>query len=318
MKPMLANSLEIGLAKHLPQWERIVNQRYYMETKLDGMRLILKFNEGVLVSAFTRSGRDVLDNIPELWRARIIRWDLPTCVLDCEFGYTLLQGSIIDFNQTMRVMGSGRDEAQRKASEISDLPIAHVFDILEFGGADLTRTRQSERRGILVDIINSRRGHPSKPNKVPYIMDLTDYWDSWDESIYTELVNEGCEGVILKNPMAPYVFEKRPTQTWYKVKKFATIDTVVVGFQDGQGKYTGQIGAIKYGLIEDGKLKEWGQVSGMSDFERAAISTEPGVYMGKVMEVRYFGLTAGTPRHPQFIRFRDDKKDIECGTDQII
>jgi len=309
MTPMLANPLEIGLAKHDNQWLRVINEGYTMEPKLDGMRLLLSFNQhGRLHAAYTRSGRDVIDMIPNTWKAdcpELPSWTL----LDCEFGYAEANFIGIDFNQTMRVMGSGPEVAQLKARDISYPPTAFVFDILMADDSWVCDRPQAWRRDMLLSVHALRQGWP--------YLQATSSEPWWDEEKYTAYVDLGGEGVMLKNPAAPYIRGKRPTQTWYKVKKFTTIDVVITGFQEEQGKYQGQIGAIKFGLYEEGHLTEIGQCSGMTDEVRAGMSAAQGAFMGAVMEVRYFGLTAGTPRHPQFVGMRSDKAYNECTIDQI-
>jgi len=319
MKPMLANTLEIGLEKHERQWARVMNEDYTMEPKLDGIRLLLSFDQhGRLFQAFTRSGRNVIDQVPALWKLECP--ELPAwTVLDCEFGY-VIRPDLIDFNQTMRVMGSGHAEAQRKAYEIKFLPTAHVFDILMTGDRWTSGLPQGERREMIESL--------HAPKKSWHGMRLTDShvvlgYEHFD-AFYTTYVNYGGEGVMLKNTMATYVQESRPTQTWYKVKKFATADVVITGFQEGQGKYKGQVGAVKFGFYErnnalggGGQLVECGQCSGMDDMTRLLITASQAALMHSVMEVRYFGLTAGTMRHPQFLRLRQDKKMFECTPDQV-
>lgn len=132
----------------------------------------------------------------------------------------------------------------------------------------------------------------------------------WDEPQYLTYCENGGEGAILKNPLAPYrtglTRNERPTQTWYKIKKFDTVDVQITGFQAGQGKYTGLIGAIVFVNPVTGII---GKCSGMTDEQRIDFTqrSKAGNMFGDWMEIRYFGLTVGTPRHPQFVRLRPDR-----------
>jgi ATP-dependent DNA ligase len=156
--PMLANPLELANEKHARQWKRVVNEGYTMQEKLDGMRLILVFNfKGRLESAYTRSGRNVVDIIPSLWRYSLP--DLPPwTVFDCEFGYTQDIGNgswLIDFNKTMRVMGSGPEVAQQKSEALGEMPKAFVFDTLMVRDSWKTNLPQGERGWLAPTIFDN-------------------------------------------------------------------------------------------------------------------------------------------------------------------
>ena len=51
----------------------------------------------------------------------------------------------------------------------------------------------------------------------------------------------------------------------------------------------------------------------MSDAIRLDVSEDRGAYLGKVIEVRYQYIgDKGRLRHPNFVRWRDDKPPDEC------
>jgi ATP-dependent DNA ligase len=288
---MLAQPLEIGLDKHRNQWQRVIQEEYWMEPKLDGMRCILVFDHGILQKAYTRSGRDIRPQLAR-WYTRMTRLSLT--VLDCELGYET-DPFVIDFNRTMRVLGSGPEVAQDKMlhqEAAGNFLKGFVFDMPHVRGD------QETRRSALWDLFEGM--HPSSP------LVMVPNKGLWSRAVYDECVQSGMEGVVLKNPNAEYAFASRPTQTWYKVKKYETTDAVIVGYDPGQGKYAGQIGAIVFQL-EDGRV---GHCSGMTDKQRQDITDYQVDLLGKWIEVRYFGGVGADKkglRHPQFVRFRDAK-----------
>lgn len=292
MKPMLSQSLEVGLPKHANQWARVVEGKYIMQPKLDGWRVLLDFREAP-PHAWTRSGRDIIDRLWP-WLETIQTERYLGMVLDCEIGYPV-SAYEIDFNATARVLGSGPDEAIRKWKQNLDKGrnlAAWVFDI-----PTLWETIQCHRSDLVAQVCPEN--DPLR-NQIVHVIDL----GSWDEDVYTKLCADyHAEGVVLKNPEALWVPDTRPTQTWYKVKKFETADAVIVGYDDGKGKYAGQVGAIVFQL-QDGRV---GRCSGMDDATRLMLSHSRDKFLGMWIEVRFFGLTAGTPRHPQFVRFRTDR-----------
>jgi DNA ligase-1 len=295
MIPMLANPLEIGNPKHANQWERV--QGYWMEYKLDGWRLLLEFQKGKLVHAWTRAGRDILDRFLPSW---VEEWpNMGDTILDCEIGYVDngVLFPIMDYNLTQRVLGSGPQVARSKMAEQQKKPLAFVFDAPIWWGKDITSWSLETRRLALIDEDDWHY------TKYPHAT-LSSVWVKWDERIYDRYVRAGGEGVMLKNPKSTYQPGARPTQTWYKVKKFDTMDVIVTGVQWGQGKYKDQVGAIEFVNPVTGIS---GKCSGMTDEMRASFTMNADALGGRWMEVRYFGLTAGTPRHPQFVRMRPDR-----------
>jgi len=53
----------------------------------------------------------------------------------------------------------------------------------------------------------------------------------------------------------------RPANNWYKCKKSATYDVVIMGFTEGQGKFVNGIGARRLWSVPQRQLTEMGQTS---------------------------------------------------------
>jgi bifunctional non-homologous end joining protein LigD len=308
--PMLANQLDIDRVSRY--------SHYLMEPKLDGLRMIVKRGTHGL-SAWTRAGKDLADKLPEEMIADLMKLPLGT-IIDGELGYLLHSDTrwpIFDFNRTMRVFGSGEGTAQDKIAynrtaeqEFMRLPFFFVFDMLQTTGGDITDLVQRDRRDLLADALDFDR----KYLRLPLVL------SGFDRPIYEKFVTDGGEGVMLKNPQAQYYPGARKANTWYKLKKFNTIDVVVIGWKEGQGKYQGTTGAIEFGMYmsrNSGAPVSFGWCAGMDDATRHEI-----VHMhcceqllGKVFELRYFGKVGRDGkgyRFPQFMRWRDDKDALEC------
>lgn len=94
-----------------------------------------------------------------------------------------------------------------------------------------------------------------------------------------------------------------------KEKPMHTADLVILGVQEGQGKYAGMVGSISVGI--DGE--ELATCSGFTDEIRKQITDNPDLYLGKVVEIQYQKIgSGGRLRHPVFVSFRDDKSAEEC------
>lgn len=115
---------------------------------------------------------------------------------------------------------------------------------------------------------------------------------------YDKFIDAGFEGAVLKKPNTPYSF--RRSYDWMKMKPEESADLMVVGYEEGTGKYEGQIGA----LIVDFNGVEVNVGSGLSDALRASLMGER--FIGRIIEVEYMEVTQdGSLRHPRFVSFRD-------------
>lgn len=283
---------------------------YTMEVKLDGVRCVA-IKDGSTVTLWSRQGKELTYKLRHLREQLLcIRGDF---VLDGEIGYVrterenIFDENIIydmDFNATMRVIGSDPDEAERKHQNNIVAGMGKiqyvVFDIMHKGNYPAYRLRQEDRRKGLRDLLETLA--PAAVEDVK----LSASFNGWTEGFYQKVVKEGGEGVIIKNPDAAYQFGKRRANTWYKVKKYESVDGVIIGFKLGTGKYEHQIGALHVELPDGAHV----YVSGMADAERAHMTQNFSTgYLGKHVEIRHFGKIGQAKdgyRHPQFLRMRPD------------
>lgn len=103
---------------------------------------------------------------------------------------------------------------------------------------------------------------------------------------------------------------------WWKLKEEETVDCVITGVKEGNGKYVGLIGSLVVSL--EGRVIA--NVSGMTDAERIELTDLDcdDKLIGRVVEVKYqYVGNGGKLRHPRFVRMRDDKPASECKLDQI-
>jgi ATP-dependent DNA ligase len=297
INPQLAVGLSIDKVDRYPD--------YTMEPKLDGVRcIVVKDSSGVWM--YSRSGKSLEDKLPHLVQA-FQEYPSSDFILDGELGYLEPNSTpvpIMDFNATMRVIGSSPDVAISKqiSEERHHRRQIHFigFDILRLNNRDyIANTEHGLRRVILEEFMyNFHPEYPVDYTRMPVNV-------TWNNEAYNAYVLAGGEGVILKNPVARYAPGKRPANNWYKVKKFESIDVQITGYTAGMGKYEGMIGAITF----EYKGREF-KCSGMDDNTRVVVSNNKEWYLGRWMEVRHFGFV-GTEglRFPQFLRFREDKDE---------
>lgn len=133
-------------------------------------------------------------------------------------------------------------------------------------------------------------------------------------SVTADLIGQGYEGGVMKNLEAPYHFDfgtkkkLAPELRWLKIKEFVTADLKIIGFEEGEGRNEGRLGAFVVEGEHDGTPVARSKVGSMPDAVRDAVWAAQTAYIGKVIEVKFQELTPDRAlRFPTFIRFRDDK-----------
>jgi hypothetical protein len=141
----------------------------------------------------------------------------------------------------------------------------------------------------------------------PYIEWSCDYWgivrDLWNDVVGD---GEDIEGFVLKNGHLT---------GWQKWKNELTIDLIISGYVEGEGKYAGSVGALRVETIEGVEVATVG--TGLTDPMRHWINENRECCKGRIVEVQYQYVGAkGRLRHPVFVGFRDDKQYADCGVAQ--
>lgn len=287
-----------------------------LEPKHDGMRAIIERTEDG-VEIYSRTGKSQKGKCPHIEESFI---NLPIgTILDGELAivvdYLKVDDQyvpVVDFNKTMRVMGSGVDKAVLRQQEFGPIQFL-AFDVIQYGDNDVT-SRPQEHRSIIVNAI-----------QLVHLIHNPQYTGNF-EAVYNELIAAGVEGAILKNNSG--VYKSGRNRDWLKVKSAKTFDVIVSGFTDGQGKYDGQIGAIEFSAyMPDGSLRYVGRCSGMTDVERDVWTTirdnwGTPLYSDQIIiEVKANEMVGSgeykTPRHPQYVTQRIDKHAKDCTMEQF-
>jgi ATP-dependent DNA ligase len=193
-----------------------------------------------------------------------------------------------DYNFTARCLGSGTEVCIQKQAEVGHLTY-FVFDILMLDNEDIRGRPLEFRKTVLRDLISFTG------NVDPVLGDTPTYEQ------HIENFQHFKEGSVLKLTTSVYAGKRH--KSWLKWKEVETVDGKIIGYKDGQGKFMGLIGAIKF-ITSDGTV---GFCSGMTDEDRIFISDHRVDLLGKIIEVKHFGRLVDGYRHPQFIRFREDK-----------
>jgi len=192
----------------------------FAEIKEDGYRAQIH-KKGEVIKAYTRSQNEIiLPLYPELYTSLS---NLPDCILDAEL--------IGDFKIGHEGFKSVKSRFRHKASEekisnylnsglVEKFPLAlRVFDTLYWENTPLVDSPLSERRNYTENILEKK----IIPSTKKTIYDSREL-HNW----FSELVNSNYEGLVCKNPNAPYRVGGR-TEDWIKVKRSETLDLSVLG-----------------------------------------------------------------------------------------
>ncbi len=175
----------------------------------------------------------------------------------------------------------------------------HIFDVPEASGGLLTRLE------ILAKFLKN------EPKQNLIIIKQIKMRDNAHFLAYAEdIIAKGGEGVVVREPNAPY--ERKRSKNALKFKKFKDAECEVIAVNKGSGKYANLAGSLtckalgskddkeKAGEPKEGTIFKIG--SGLSDENRQ----EPPK-IGSIITYKFQNLTTnGKPRFPIFLRVRED------------
>jgi bifunctional non-homologous end joining protein LigD len=177
-----------------------------------------------------------------------------------------------------------------------------LFDVLQVDDRDIRQKPLRERKKVLHEILRGTglEVPATMARTAEKIMVLRD-----------EAVNEGREGIVVKNPESGY----GQPNSWLKLKKFDTVDCFVIGFvETAEMARTGVARSWSVGVHdENGNVVEIGNVGSMVE------RVDPRkVKKGSVIEVRFQEVTKDRKlRAPFILRIRHDKTPEECLLSQL-
>ncbi|HOW28210.1 MAG TPA: hypothetical protein PK876_06890 [Elusimicrobiota bacterium] len=295
--------------------------------KWDGVRCLLHMGDGPANSNRMTSRRksdvhfryhELQDNFPHIRDRRIpvlegtvLDGELYSFVREVDTGSTIT-GSPLQVATALTICSPEKAcQIQSKHSWLSLI----VFDILFLRGEDLRLKPFSERRAILSDLFRSH----SFGNYIR-LEDLI-YEDKKD--FFLSHIEDGGEGVMLKDLRAPYTGEGRPP-FWRKAKRQVTYDGFVSGWAPGRekGAFRKLVGSLEISAYEpSGKQVVIAHCTSLPYHTRCEISVpdgEDGVMLkpdvlGRVLEVQgYEWNKNGLITQARIVRWRPEKPRDDC------
>lgn len=222
--PALIPVYDVMLAS--PFDEHKLEYPVYAEPKLDGVRCLCAVDN--TVTLLTRNGHG-LSNFPVI----------ATAISDLFPSGTVVDGELVSpqgFQSTMK-------QVFRKDKVISEGFEYHIFDTL------LVTEFEGKTQTPYVSRLQRRQGYKKKNTSPVLHFVPTKFCENFSEvkEVYDFAIGQGYEGLVLKNPEAPYV-QKRSV-AWMKVKSDSfggcvDVDLRVIGYEGGEGALKGKLGAL--------------------------------------------------------------------------
>ena len=271
-----------------------------IEIKLDGVR-VLTIIRGDKVEMFSRNGKQfhnfghIIAELEEVLKTKPAPYDL------------VLDGEVMsaNFQDLMK-------QVHRKDGKQSDDAVLHLFDMcpladFQKGFWDVAQERRSQLVKHWVEENESVLKHVQALD-----WEDVDLSTSAGNKRFVELnkaaVDGGYEGVMIKDPDAPY--ECKRTHSWLKAKPFIEVTLNVVAVEEGTGRNEGRLGAVIVEGEDDGYTYHLNCGSGFTDSQRDQFWTERDNLIGSLIEIRADARTKSQDsdtyslRFPRFKTFR--------------
>lgn len=296
-----------------PEHQKKIKGRKLLDIKLDGVRLlsVLDKEEG-RTTQFTRNGK-VNENFDSIRRAldRVLPLLPGSIVLDGEITGKDFQDLMTQFQRK-----EGVDDSNAR------LALFDIVPLVDFR-AGICRTSQEQRHtalSALAPMLNQQsNGLIYVVPKVEVDLDTAEGQEAFSR-FNKEAIAAGYEGIMIKDPQAPY--ECKRSAAWLKKKPIidVTLTVVAVNEGDADSKYRGMMGALVCRGEDDGRLIEVNVGSGFSDEQRVDFWARRESLIGMLVEVRADAMTlarSGTSRADRIDFYQSIMRKYADETDEI-
>ena len=271
-----------------------------VEVKLDGVRVITIIQGDTShgnfsrVEMFSRNGKQfhnfghIISEIEEVIKDNPPPYDL------------VLDGEVMsaNFQDLMK-------QVHRKSGGVAKDAVLHLFDMCplsEFqkGIWDKPQSFRSQAVKAWVDQHKDVLKHVQTLDWEDVNLDTQEGQDRFVE-LNKAAVDGGYEGVMIKDPEAPY--ECKRTHSWLKAKPFIEVTLKVVAVEEGTGRNEGRLGAVIVEGEDDGYNYSLNCGSGFTDAQRDEYWTERDSLIGQLVEVRADARTQSQDSETYSLRF---------------
>ncbi|MDI1308857.1 MAG: DNA ligase D [Methylotenera sp.] len=290
--------------------EAPVGEEWISEVKFDGYRALSRIESGK-VKMFTRNGHDWTKQ----WKMiaeQLEKLPIDNAWVDGEV--VAVKDGKINFGALSNYdVNNPKDDIQLKY---------YIFDLIYLNGQDISSLRLLDRKLLLKEILSSQTDHS--------ILKYSEHNTGAVKLSFESTCKLGLEGIIVKNPAAPYVQAR--TKNWLKLKCSKRQEFIIGGFTKPAGSRSG-FGALLLGYYSEQKEFIYAGRVGtgfnvqvinnlMEQFKSLKLTTAafvnpPKGYQTKgitwlkpklVCEVKFAEWTEDNVlRHPSYVGLREDK-----------
>ena len=271
-----------------------------VEVKLDGVRVITIIQGDTShgnfskVEMFSRNGKQfhnfghIIEEIEEVLKTSPAPYDL------------VLDGEVMsaNFQDLMK-------QVHRKDGKQSKDAVLHLFDLCplsEFQKGKWDKP-QSERTELVSHWVEQNKAILKHVDVLDHtVVDLdTQEGQKTFVGLNKAAVDGGYEGVMIKDPNAPY--ECKRTHSWLKAKPFIEVSLKVVAVEEGTGRNEGRLGAVIVEGEDDGYNYRLNCGSGFTDAQRDEYWAERDSLIGQLVEIRADARTQSQDSETYSLRF---------------
>lgn len=276
--------------------------RKLVEVKLDGVRVITIVYADGRVLQFSRNGKELV-NFPHIVEqiSNVIKTKGSSKNQDIVLDGEIMSSSFQDLMK----------QVHRKSDVQSDDAVLNLFDVvlLEDFEKGIFKQDQKTRSEMVKFWVETYQD--LMPNVTYVANELVDLDTSEGQKRFREInqkaIDGGYEGIMIKDPSAPY--ECKRTTSWLKLKPFIEVTLEVKDVEEGTGRNVGRLGALICEGNDDSRLIRVNVGSGFSDTDRDTFWNSRNDVLGKLVEVRADAVTQNQDgsyslRFPRFLHFR--------------
>jgi DNA ligase-1 len=258
-------------------FERLAGKQIIFEVKYDGARLQIHLKRGQPseIKFYSRRLNDDSAAMPDIAEALRKSW---------KGGDAIMEGEAVAFDPQLKekqpfqsvLMRLGRVHGiEEKAREIP--LVLYLFDLVYHEGKDLMNQPQSERRKQLKKLFRAT-------DRVKMTDEVISDRIKDEEKFFKQALRAKHEGLMVKDPDAPYVPGRR-TDYWMKIKPaFETLDVVVVGGIWGSGRRRGLLSSLVVAIHDEDGFKTVGKVG--TGFSEETLKDLTGKLEPKIITTR--------------------------------
>ena len=271
-----------------------------VEVKLDGVRVITIVWPDGRVLQFSRNGKELVnfEHIKDQFAS--------LTKLGCFSHPVVFDGEIMSssFQDLMK-------QVHRKDNVAAGDAVLNLFDYLtleefEAGKSDTTQIQRSDQLKNWYEHYGNQCANVTIVGQELVNLD-TEEGQSKFREINQQAVAGGYEGIMIKDPEAPY--ECKRTVSWLKLKPFIEVSLEIKDVEEGTGRNVGRLGALVCEGNDDARHIRVNVGSGFSDSDRDTFWNSRSSLFGKIVEVRADAVTQNQDgsyslRFPRFLHFR--------------